>query len=569
MSKTGDTKRKILDLLEQKNETLTDISNSLRLAPSTVSQHLKELVDSGSVRLVEDRPRKWKYYEINRGYDSDRSDSQRWSYVKRVGFPIAVIAIALVAAFVFYTSSYVSQRGTLQQVYLAPGAGVPPGSTLFSVSDSPTLYNVSSLVVVIDNLSIHSKTTGKWYNVPLQEESFNLIQLRNISSVLSGVELNNGEYDEIVLHVSHVTATVNGTSESVFLPYGILVVNGNFNITNSTTNWINIDFDLEHSLHIASNGSLVMLPVLGISHVNGSSLQVNDSSIVVAESPGRIKEIEQLGMNQYGNMVRNFSVPENTSIERINGKMVFTAGGPLPVIIRSEHGLFIGGNASGFARIANASAFTYNNFAVAPGVMVLNWCRGMLPGTANANVSENVSAEANGLISGGCCGGLPEPMPEVNNTANATGGTNADLTIVVEPSYFMRCCHPVTAHRTSGIGNTPYTGNAPARRCLPVRGPPSAGNFTPLNMPVNPFGIRANLTASELNNGAYLHTWYNQSNATMLNISVHDNINGSGNALCELENGGLFCNSFGRGNSASVAAKIGRVFGFGRTGDPH
>ena len=79
MGKTGDTKKRIYEMLGQRNKTLTDISNELGLAPSTVSQHLQEMLDSGAIRLVEDRPRKWKYYEINRNYtvNKDYAPSQQ------------------------------------------------------------------------------------------------------------------------------------------------------------------------------------------------------------------------------------------------------------------------------------------------------------------------------------------------------------------------------------------------------------------------------------------------------------------------------------------------------------
>lgn len=65
MSKTYETKRKILDILYKKQSTLSEISKLLGLAPSTVSKHLKGLEASGAIELV-DNPyiRKWKYYII-------------------------------------------------------------------------------------------------------------------------------------------------------------------------------------------------------------------------------------------------------------------------------------------------------------------------------------------------------------------------------------------------------------------------------------------------------------------------------------------------------------------------
>ena len=77
MSKTGKTKNKILELLNEKSETLTTICKKLDLSPSTVSQHLKEMEDSGSIKPIDNSSRKWKYYEINRGNEMSNLN-QRW-----------------------------------------------------------------------------------------------------------------------------------------------------------------------------------------------------------------------------------------------------------------------------------------------------------------------------------------------------------------------------------------------------------------------------------------------------------------------------------------------------------
>ncbi|MGA2800495.1 MAG: DUF4382 domain-containing protein [Candidatus Micrarchaeaceae archaeon] len=359
MGKTGDTKKRIYEMLEQRNKTLTDISNELGLAPSTVSQHLREMLDSGAIRFVEDRPRKWKYYEINRGYQigsgyMQANNSQSRFDFRKIGVPVAVIAAVLVSVFAFYMVAGVAYANA-QQVYLAPGSSVPSGSTVFSVSDAPSFYNISSLVVTVDNASIRSKSTGEWYNLPLQARTFDLVQLDNISSVLSGVKLSSGVYDELVLHISGVTASINGTVRPVVLPSGKLSIVGNFNISNGTTNWVNLDFDLAHSLHMTSNGTLIMLPVINIRHLNCSGLALNGSSIIVARSPGRIRELMEFGMDRNGTMVHNFSTPQNMSInEGPGGRLEIGGSAGTPIIIRARHDLIMGGDA---ANMMNATGF--------------------------------------------------------------------------------------------------------------------------------------------------------------------------------------------------------------------
>ena len=65
MGKLFRTKKQIVKILSTKNKTLTDMSRELNLAPSTVSQHLRELMAAGKIEQV-DNPflRKWKYYKV-------------------------------------------------------------------------------------------------------------------------------------------------------------------------------------------------------------------------------------------------------------------------------------------------------------------------------------------------------------------------------------------------------------------------------------------------------------------------------------------------------------------------
>lgn len=64
MGKCNETKTVILGLLEKRPKTLTELSRELGLAPSTISQHLKELVWMGAAKRIEnEHVKKWKYYQ--------------------------------------------------------------------------------------------------------------------------------------------------------------------------------------------------------------------------------------------------------------------------------------------------------------------------------------------------------------------------------------------------------------------------------------------------------------------------------------------------------------------------
>ncbi len=65
MSRTLETKKKILDLLRDRDMTITGLSAALNLSTATVSQHMEELSRSGAIERVENAHfRKLKYYRI-------------------------------------------------------------------------------------------------------------------------------------------------------------------------------------------------------------------------------------------------------------------------------------------------------------------------------------------------------------------------------------------------------------------------------------------------------------------------------------------------------------------------
>jgi hypothetical protein len=140
---------------------------------------------------------------------------------------------------------------------------------------------------------------------------------------------------------------VNGTNQSVFLPTNSLRILGSFNISNNgTTNWINIDFDLQHSLHITQNGSIIMLPVLNIRHARGP-IELNQSSIIISSSPLKIRAFYEFGMDANGIMTRNYTTPQNWSINSYGGRLeVNRTAGVMPIIMGGRHGFIMGGDAN-------------------------------------------------------------------------------------------------------------------------------------------------------------------------------------------------------------------------------
>ena len=61
---SSDTRFNILKLLNKKIYTLSELSEKLDLKKSTITEHLKHLIDAGLIIKKEDK-RKWKYYSLS------------------------------------------------------------------------------------------------------------------------------------------------------------------------------------------------------------------------------------------------------------------------------------------------------------------------------------------------------------------------------------------------------------------------------------------------------------------------------------------------------------------------
>ncbi len=480
MSKIWDTKKRILDMLSSHKMTLTELSDRLGLAPSTINQHLRELLDVGAIRQV-NNPfiLKWKYYEANPEFN-------RMAVVRRqegniMSNPIfkivPIIAVLAVAAFVLLgagSGTALTSAVDAQQM-LAPGS-VPQGVTVFSLSDAPAISSISAVNISVSSAYVHSTTTGKWYmvfssNTP---KSFDLVRLRNVSGVLSGANLSAGTYDEITLAVSNATAVVNNQTEPVFLPSGDFKIFGKFDIgstsntmvngTNSsnttssnTVNWVNLDFNLSRSIHITGNGKVILLPVINLNGHQGAELNVSTNGTLEVRRSGKLAIHEQIGMDEHGNMHEGMSVPmdANLSVENesenssrsmhsdnVNTIIVSNphiASHEIPITIRTEDHLIIITNETNMTAITSGLNISANETIRVVGPMHQN--ESMNCTAVNGSVSCQASGEMEAgdlgsIIAANASGFFHRGMGEgegsnitgiMNSSTNGTDGLGAGI----------------------------------------------------------------------------------------------------------------------------------------------
>ncbi len=239
MGKSKSTKAKILGMISSRNKTLSDISRELGLAPSTVSQHLQELKESGAILEVEnEHVKKWKYYELNPdfdytayGMDGVVADRALGNGGRRMFFyALAIVACAGIALFAFYSLSFNVQGSSLVQIKLTDPASVPNGTQALYI-------NYSSVAVhTVGNGGaewIESNSSGR----------VDLLSLTNVSQVIAGIEVVHGSsIDRVRFNISSAQIAINGTEYGVLVPGSQITVGVLGNRSVNASSEVLVDF---------------------------------------------------------------------------------------------------------------------------------------------------------------------------------------------------------------------------------------------------------------------------------------------------------------------------------------
>lgn len=267
MGKTFETKRRIIDLLKDGHKTPTEIYKTLGLAPSTVSQHLKELANMGKVEeLYDEHFKNIKYYKISENAPVTIRTGSPNSIKYLVGAVVllAILAVAFIAVQVNNRSGAIAQNNT---AYLSGSQYVQ-----ISLTDPPHVPNgTTSLYINYSGLEllVAGSAGTKWIDVN-SSGSVDLMGLINASKVIGNANISaNTTLKSVRFDITNATITVDGSTYPVALQDNHLVANVSSS-SNSTNSTVLLDLS----------------PTVAVAYTNSSPVFVMVPSICAVRIPG-------------------------------------------------------------------------------------------------------------------------------------------------------------------------------------------------------------------------------------------------------------------------------------------
>ena len=404
MSKNWETKEHIISLLRAKHMTLTDISERLDLAPSTVSQHLKELVEMGAIKEADEQfSRKWRYYEAVEGFEiGDRESAIGRSLGYRIGPVIAVVLIAIAGVALI-------------------AHGLPSSSQyVVQLTDPPQVpMGTQALIMGYSNVELHESgmPAGSGYISANAVGSVNLMNLTNVTETIATLSVPAAaRFDSVSFSITSAKVVIDNRTYDAAVPGGMITVP--ISAAANQTGGVIVDFaPAVLQLYNSGNSSVfAMVPSAKAVAVGRSSVSVSAYQVGVRTTLG-VQNSEMLGAASNLSVLGGALVSTGNSTEV---SITVKNGGRSAVILRH---IIISGYMKAIVSSRNNSGMQPPaNLSLSANGSVLAQDRGGIDTAVNGTVNASETALGDGM--GSMDGRLPG-----NAAANSSASAKASETI--------------------------------------------------------------------------------------------------------------------------------------------
>lgn len=328
MSRTSETKNKILKSLRSGNKRLTDLCPELDLSAATVSQHLKELKAMHLIKEVYNPHfRNVKYYTLasaNERNTEEHYGALNKNTVKYALGIITVLVVASIALFYGVGAPHASTAATPLNILLTDPPHVPTGTQDLNVT-----YSGIRLHVV-------NKSIDEWISIN-KSGSVDLLTLVNVSMLIASTSVPSGAViNEAAFNITNASITINNVAYPLLLWNRTVMTDSGKSLTLNSSSDLLFDF-APTVVPVYLNGTTMfeMLPSLTAAMINkrafvaGSRVENpqgameidHPTSLILRQREGNIN-ITSANISMYGDkMVLRVNVsdqsPENITLKHL------------------------------------------------------------------------------------------------------------------------------------------------------------------------------------------------------------------------------------------------------------
>ena len=128
--------------------------------------------------------------------------------------------------------------------------------------------NITEALVTISGIEVHlasggnNTTTAEWKMVVEEQQTFDLVGIRNVKEFLGSKNLTAGVYTQIRLHIDEALVTINGTQYDLQIPSESIKLVKGFRIIDGETTTLTLDFDVNESVHKTGSDKYIFQPTI-------------------------------------------------------------------------------------------------------------------------------------------------------------------------------------------------------------------------------------------------------------------------------------------------------------------
>jgi len=141
--------------------------------------------------------------------------------------------------------------------------GEGKGVLMLQITDAPPEIKITEALINISNIEVHLIATG-WYTVIVEEQTLDLIQLKNVKKALGNKTLPVGRYTQIRFNIDNAFVTIDGIEYKLTIPSKTIQLISPFSINKNETTTLTIDFDVQKSVHKTGNDKYIMNPTIKV-----------------------------------------------------------------------------------------------------------------------------------------------------------------------------------------------------------------------------------------------------------------------------------------------------------------